>query len=459
MSRTPGSLLDREDLREQLVDQLTVLVSDGNLELAAARIELFHPADQAEVLEELPDEIRDKLLVQLSDEHIAEILDYLDEEPRARFVSHLDGKILARILVFVDDELAADIVEELPDEKVEEVLSRLDNREAVSELLSLPDDCVGRWMSQDILTMQDDWTIEQAFSYLRREKPDSARHFYLYVVDANKKLKGVVSIRTFITADPEAHLADIMTTDVIRLLVTTDQEAAAAKMRHYNLVALPVVDDEGHLEGVLTADDVLDVQVEEATEDIYLQVGLNAEADVLAPIAEALRQRVPWLLVNLVIGFMSALIVKSFEGTIAQVALLAAFMPIIAGHGGNTGCQTATLVVRSIALGEVYRRDVGRIIAKELTFGIIYGLLAGSLTGLLAFWLDGWNPWMGGVVFLAMVGNVALAALGGSLIPLALRALNIDPALASTVWLTTFTDWVGFLLLLGMGTVLVQRLT
>lgn len=451
MGSVTPSLPENEELLYQLQSELSQLVQQGQLELASARIELFHPADQAEALEALPDGVRQLLLSHLGDEDVAEILDFLDEEPRARFLQRLDDARLARILVFVDESVAADIVEQLPDERINPVLSQLANREEVSELLSLPEDSVGRWVSRDFLALKADWTVEEAFAHLRKAHPDVGDHFYLYTVDDRDRLVGVVSIRNFITAQPEVPLREIMVTDVIRLSMTTDQEQAAERLRHYGLLALPVVDEEGQLVGLLRADEVLQVQVEEATEDIYLQVGLGADASPFSPVVEALKLRVPWLIVNLIIGFFSAFIVSLFESTIQTAALLAAFMPIIAGHGGNAGSQTSTLVVRGLALNEIGRRDVATVLRKEVSFGLIYGILAGALTALLAYLMSR-NPALSLIVFFAMGGNITLATLGGGLIPLVLKRLKIDPALASTVWLTTFTDWIGFLLLLGLAT-------
>ncbi|MBT9584781.1 magnesium transporter [bacterium] len=452
------SLQENEELLETLRNELITFVDQGQMELAAARIELFHPADQAEVIEILPEAVRDRLLTTLSDEDIAEILDFLDEEPRERFVSRLDNAVLARILVFVDEVVAADIVEQLPDERVQPVLSQLANREEVSELLSLPEDCVARWMSSEVLSLRSDWTVQAAFEFLRKEKPNSGEHFYLYTVDEDQKLQGVVSIRDFITAPPEVLLRDIMVPDVIRVSQTTDQEQAADRLRHYGLLALPVVDETGALVGLLRADEVLNVQVEEATEDIYLQVGLGADASPFSPVMEAIKVRVPWLIINLLIGFFSAFIVSRFQATLEQAALLAAFMPIVAGHGGNAGSQTSTLVVRGLALNEISRRDVGTVWRKEASFGVIYGLLAGSLTAALAYAMSsnyggsGQHSWhLALIVFLAMFGNVVMATLGGSMIPVLLKHFKVDPALASTVWLTTLTDWIGFLLLLGLA--------
>lgn len=451
------TLLDNEDLLTQIVEDVQTLIRENSLEVAATRIELFHPADQAEVLESLPEGHRDLLLRHLSEDDIAEILEFLDEEPRERFVRRLDPNKLASILVHVDDEVVADIVEELPEAQVHAVLSQLENREAVSELLSLPEDCVARWMSREVISLRASWTVEEAFQFLRSEQPESADHFYLYTVDQENRLKGVVGIRAFITSQPNQKLEEIMIRDVIAVDLRDDQEAAADKLRHYGFLALPVVDEGGCLAGILRADDVLDVQVEEATEDIFLQVGLDAEASAFSPIREALASRTPWLLVNLVIGFFSALLVKQFQGTIDKVAILAAFMPVIAGHGGNTGSQTTTLVVRGIAIGEISRRDLREVLAKELSFGVLYGSMAGVLSGVLAYLLTH-NSHMAAIVFVAMTANIVLATLGGALIPQILRAFGVDPALASTVWLTTFTDWLGFFLLLGLGSVFVEKL-
>lgn len=445
------SLLDNEELLEQLASELTELTRSDQLELATARVALFtHPADQAELLEALGDVVRDRLLRHLSDEDLAEILNYLDEEPRTRFVSHLDDSRLARILVHVDEMTVADIVQQLPDERVGPVLSQLENRDEVSELLALPEDSVGRWMSHEFLALRADWTVEEAFAFLRRERPESGDHFYLYTVDSEDRLLGVVSIRNFITAQPELLLSDIMVKDVICLQITADQEQAAERIRHYSLLDLPVVDSDGRLIGLLRADEVLNVQVEEATEDIYLQVGLDADVSPFSPLLEALKVRVPWLIINLVIGFLSAWIVSRFEKVISMAPLLASLMPIVAGHGGNTGSQTSTLVVRGLALNEIGRRDVSTVLRKEVSFGFVYGVLAGLLTGGLAFWMS--HDWhLGLIAFVAMCGNITLATLGGSVIPVLLKQLGVDPALASTVWLTTLTDWLGFLLLLGLG--------
>jgi magnesium transporter len=265
-------------------------------------------------------------------------------------------------------------------------------------------------------------------------------------------------LRQLVVAEPEERIGDLMEPEVVSARTTEDQEEVARRVAHYNFVALPVIDDGRHLVGVVSVDDLMDVAEEEATEDMYRMVGLEAQETVLSPVGVALRRRVPWLLVNLMTAFLAALTVSAFQGTIGKVALLAVFMPVVAGHGGNTGTQVATLVVRGLALDEGRVSDLFHVIRKEIAFGLVHGALVGLLSGVLALILGG-NGWLGLIVFVAMAGNVVLAGIVGSLFPLVLRTLRIDPALASAIWLTTFTDVMGFLMLLGMGALLIGQLT
>lgn len=451
--------MDEIERRERLLEELLPVVDSEPVEEVYRRLEVLHPADQADFLEELSRDKRIEIVGRYDKEGLADLLEFFNESARNEVLSSITPELLSELLVLIDDELAADLVEEMPDDRVHEILSLMDMPTSayVSDVLSMPEDSVGRWMSRDILTLQSTWNVEQALAYLRRLAPDTEHPFYLYTVDSSGVLQGVVDLRRLITSEPARGLREIEERDVISVEASVDQEVAAERLRHYGLLALPVVDEHGILLGVLTADDVLDVQVEEATEDIYLQVGLDAESEALSTVGQTLRRRVPWLLVNLTIGFFSAYLVSFFEGTLAKVAILAAFMPIIAGHGGNTGCQTTTLVVRGLALGEIYKRDVNQLIGKEMGFGLIYGLLAGILTGFMAYMLTK-NFWMAGIVLVAMMLNILCAGLAGTLIPLGLKSLKIDPALASTVWLTTFTDWIGFVLLLGLGTYFLDKL-
>lgn len=461
MTLLPSSepVLDEFERRERLLEELLPVVDAEPASRVVERLQTLHPADQADFFEEI--ELEQALaIVELYDqESLAELLAFLNEATRTEILGALKPKVLSEVLLLVDEDLAADLVEDMPDDRVGQILSLLDSptSSSITDILALPEDSVGRWMSRDILALQTTWTVGEAEDYLRRLSPDADHPFYLYTVDKEGVLCGAIDLRRLITADPKVKLQDIEVKGLISVDVNLDQEDAAQRLRHYGEPALPVVDGKGVLLGVLTADDVLDVQIEEATEDIYLQVGLDADAEALSSLGATLRLRAPWLLVNLTIGFFSAFLVSFFEETLAKVAILAAFMPVIAGHGGNTGCQTTTLVVRGLALGEIYKRDLGELVFKEVGFGLLYGTLAGLLTGGIAYVLSH-NLWMSAIVMIAMTLNIACAGFAGSVIPMGLKALKVDPALASTVWLTTFTDWIGFLLLLGLGTLLISHL-
>ncbi len=439
---------------EAITEQIENTVAESGFEAGFTDFVRLHPADQADTLLTIDEDIQFELLKAVSIEQLEEMLEYLEEEDLSEVIDLLSPQQLSGVLAEVNDDLAADIIMQVPEDKVEAALAFVDTPEVVEEILSYPEDSVGSIMSADVVELKSSLTVAEAFDILRQKGPDLENFYYLYTVDDHGVLNGVMHLRELIVSKPEYKLNDLVSHEVIFVRATLDQEVASQRLRHYNFVALPVVDQENHFVGVLTADDVLDVQVEEATEDMFLQVGLGTDSSALDEIFESLKLRAPWLMVNLCIGFFSALIVNFFDATIARVAILAAFMPIIAGHGGNAGCQTTTLVVRGLALGDIYRRDYWSLLFKELMFGCVYGLLAGVMTSSLAYSLSG-NKNLAAVVFIAMFANIIIAGMAGTLIPLGLKSLRIDPALASTVWLTTFTDWAGFFILLGLGSLYV----
>lgn len=366
-------------------------------------------------------------------------------------------KDLPAVLEEVEDDVAAEVIQQLEPEEQAETLAQMDRGEEVAELLQYGDESAGGIMSRGFVALNEGITVQQAIDYLRVLRPPADRAYYLYVVDDNRVLQGVVSIRDLLVSSPKTLLREITQRDVHAVTTDADQEEAARILQKYNLLAVPVVDAEGRLEGVMTADDLIDVLQEEATEDMFRMVGLDEAESVLAPVWRSVRRRVPWLLVNLATAFIAALVVRPFEDTIARAATLAVFMPVIAGHAGNTGTQAVTLVVRGIALGDVKLSDWLLVLRKELAFGVVHGILAGGLTAGLALVLS-FNPWLGMVVFVALLLNVLIAGIMGAIIPLTIKRLGGDPAVASSIWLTTFTDVMGFLMLLGLGTILIDRL-
>jgi magnesium transporter len=446
-----------QEQMEALRDQLRHLVEEGSLDRAVALLEEEHPADQADLIYELQDGDAARLVRALPPAHFAEVIEYLNEDLRAEVLSELPASVIAPVLDQLDEDVAADIVQELEPEQAEEVVQLLEERESVEELLGYPEHSAGGRMSREAVALRRNWTVEEAIQYLRQESPDDQHPFYLYVVDDEQHLTGTVSLRALVTAAPETPIAAIMSDEVRSVRVDEDQEAAAQQMRHYNLLALPVVDEEERLRGVITADDVLDVQVEEATEDIYRIAGLPEEERIFRPIREAVPPRLAWLSVNLITALVAAVTVSAFEGTIERVAVLAVFMPMVAGMGGNAGLQTLTLVVRSIALGEIEPRDAWEVFRHEAAVALINGLLVGGTVGAIALLWKG-NEWLALIVAVAILANIANAMLMGVAVPLTLRRLKLDPALASGV-IVTLADVMGFLLFLGLGALLVTKLS
>jgi magnesium transporter len=276
--------------------------------------------------------------------------------------------------------------------------------------------------------------------------------FYLYVVDERRHLVGVVSLRRLLLVSPETPLKRIMTTDLISARVDMDQEEVARQVASYNLLAIPVVDEESKLVGVITVDDVIDVIKDEATEDIYRLAGVAGDERAFTPALESLRKRLPWLGVNLATAFLAASVVALFEGTIEQITALAVFMPIVAGMGGNAATQTLTVIVRGIALGELTWSNARKALVKEAAVGVGNGVILGLVAAVVA-WATRGNPVLGLVLCAAMIINMFVAATAGTLVPLGLRAASIDPALASSVFITTLTDVFGFLSFLGLATI------
>ncbi len=420
-----------------------------------------HPADLAEVFVELPDRDRrsafDTLLRQNSRLAI-EALCELEPEVGAPLLVDHPAEQLAQMFQEVPSDDAAAVIGYLPDElsaSVLELMRRKDSDE-VQHLLDYADQTAGRIMNPNVFALSEDVTAGEAIEALQTSR-DVEMVFYLYVVDERRHLVGVLSLRRLLLVSPETPLKRIMTTDLMSARVETDQEEVAQLVASYNLLAIPVVDDENKLVGIITVDDVIDVIKDEATEDIYRMAGVSSDEHVFTPAREALRKRLPWLGVNLVTAILAALVVRLFQSTIDQVVALAAFMTIVASMGGNAATQTLTVIVRGIALGDLTWSNSRQVLLKEAAVGIGNGVILGLAGAGVAWWVVG-NPYFGGILALAMVINLLIAAVAATLIPFGLRAMKVDPALASSVFITTLTDMFGFFAFLGLATFFVQYL-
>jgi magnesium transporter len=418
-----------------------------------------HPADLAQVLAELQERDRKaafSILVDRSPKLAMEAVAELGPEAGAQLLSDRPAEDIAKLLQEIPSDDAAALVDYLPEELSSAVLELMRPKESgqVENLLEYPEKTAGRIMNPNVFALSEDLTVGEAISALQAAR-DVEMVFYLYVVDGRRHLVGVTSLRRLLLVSPETPLKRIMTPDVTSVRVDTDQEEAARQVASYNLLAIPVVDEENKLVGVVTVDDVIDVIKDEATEDIYRLAGVSGDERVFTPPMESLRLRLPWLLVNLATAFLAAAVVGLFEGTIAQVTAVAIFMPIVAGMGGNAATQTLTVIVRGLALGELTWVNARKALVKEMSVGFANGITTGIIAAGLAVLFKG-NPMIGLLLGAAMVINLCVAAAAGTLIPLGLKALKIDPALASAVFITTFTDVAGFASFLGLTTVFLR---
>lgn len=420
---------------------------------ALSDTEIVRIAQELEQLEDEREAVR--TLVHLSPEDAGEVLRHMDDDRSAELLAGLRQRRAAQILGEMVPDSAVDLIEDLSAEEQSELFERMETADAdvLRRLIAYDPDTAGGLMSPEVVALSADLTVQAAISTLRQRVDEAETIYYAYVVDGRGRLLGVLTMRDLIMNDPDTPIDEIMIEDVLTVPPEMDAEEVAHLFDRYNFLALPVLDDQRRLLGIVTVDDVIDSIREEETEDMHRLVGIAPEDRVFSPWHESLKRRQPWLLINLVTAFAAALVVQIFEGTIAQITALAVLMPVIAGQGGNAGSQTVTVVVRGIALGELSAGQGRRVLVKELTLGSLNGLIIGALVAAVASAWQG-DAALGLVVAVSMLLTLVTAGAAGAVIPLGLRWIGADPALASTVVLTTVTDIFGFLYLLGLGTLL-----
>ncbi|UCD97495.1 MAG: magnesium transporter [Chloroflexota bacterium] len=435
-----------EELREALTAE--------DWKRAVALVEALRPPDQADVFEELPPDTQSELLPRLNPEDSADILEELSDEDAIVVATRLEADDLTRIVNQMEPDEVADLIGDMPPEQAAETLSAIEDAAGILPLLQHSDDTAGGLMTSVDVVIHKDITATEAIAHLKTMVPGARIAYYLYVVDDDVKLVGVVSLLEIIVAPSDTRISEIMNKEVISAFANTDQEAAARLMARYDLLALPVVDEQYHLLGVITHDDMVAVLEEEETEDIYRLGGVtNERISVSVPPKVALRARLPWLVLNLGTAMLSALVLSLFENTIAQLAVLAVFFPIVAGVSGSAGTQTLTVTVRGLALGEISPKDGAGTMVREILIGLANGIIIGTIIAIIALAWKG-SPILGFVVGSATFLNLIAAGLAGVVVPLGMSLIKLDPALASPVLVTTLTDTLGYLIYLSIATIL-----
>lgn len=443
--------IDKERLKEFLLY--------SSLEEINENIEDIHPADILDVIHENEEFIWDILgkipewmIAQIIDEEEDddkkfEILNKFPESKQRKIVENMSSDELADLLGTLDEEQSNKLLGIMPKEDAEDV----------RQLLTYDPDTAGGIMATEFISINEGMCVKETLKYLQEVAPDAETAYYMYVIDNNEMLKGVVSLREIVVSPFDTPISEIINTNVISLTYDMDQEEVAHMFEKYGFLLMPVVDHNDKMLGIVTVDDIMEILRDETTEDIHRLAGMDEGEKVNGTMIESVKSRLPWLFVNLVTAIIASSVVNLFQGTISEVVILATFMPIVAGMGGNAGTQTLTLIVRGIALGELTGENSRKIFFKELGVGFTNGISVGLVAALIGMIWAG-KPIFGLVLGTAMILNMTAATTAGFLVPVILKKLKVDPALASAVFVTTCTDVLGFFFFLGLSTVFIQYL-
>jgi len=426
-----------------------------NLATLRAKLDSMHPADIAYVLESLPLEERIVVWNLVKAERDGEILLEASDAVRETLIRSMDIQELVAAAEQLEADEIADLAPDLPKEVIHNVFQALpvEEREQLRAAMSYPEDAVGALMDFEVVSVREDTRIDTVTRYLRRFDELPPHTDQIFVVDRDERLKGCLPLSRLIVSELQHAVASVMTDDVVTLQPDDKAQDAAQAFERYDLVSAPVIDDQGKLVGRVTVDKVLDFIRSKSESELLTQAGLREEEDVFSSVWASVKNRWSWLAVNLVTALIASRVIGVFEHSIEKLVALAALMPIVAGIGGNSGNQTITMIVRSIALGQVQREHARALLAKELGVSLLNGLIWGCALGLIAYWLYGKVP-LALVMTGAMMLNLVLAATAGVLIPLTLLRLGRDPALGSSVMITALTDSGGFFIFLGLATLI-----
>jgi magnesium transporter len=421
-----------------------LLIGLHDVELAHLLLACRNDSERLTIIEHIPDEMLGDTLLELPEGMQEDLLAVLKPSEIEDVVEHLDSDDAADILQAVEKHIADKVMDLLEPEE----------RRGIEPLLAHDEESAGGLMQAELFKVRDDWNVEKVLKVLRRFGKEIENLNYVYVVDDDDLLVGVLPLHALLFAEPDVLIRDAANADFPFASVGQDQEEVVHIFEKYDVLALPVIDEYGVLIGRITADDVIDVIQEEATEDMYRLAALSDQDDLAEPIGITARRRGIWLAVNLMTAIAASIVIAQFEATISQVVALAILMPIVASMGGIAGTQTLTVIVRGIALGRVTFANAKRTLVKEVSVGLVSGLTFAVVIAVVAsLWFPQLGMKLGWIIAAAMLINLFVAGLAGAMIPLTLQRLNIDPALASGTILTTVTDVVGFFAFLGLATV------
>ena len=438
-------------LTPKVESAIATAVQGGANDRARALVAPLHPADQADLLERLPPAQAAELVRMLGDSLDAETLIYLDENTRDEIVDVMGMEALARQLPDLETDDAVNIIEELEQDEIDNVLAALpaEDRVLVEEGLAYPEDSAGRMMQREIVTVPSFWTVGRTIDFLRSSQFSDTQFYLIFVIDPSRNPIGEISLGRLLCTPRPRRVSEIMEGDFRKIPADMDQEEVSILFRRYGMVSAPVVDEHGRLIGMITIDDIIDVIDEEAEEDLMALAGVG-ESNVRSSLLETLQGRSSWLLINLVTAIVASAVIGLFDATIERLVALAVLMPIVASMGGNAGTQTVTVAVRALALRQIDRDAAASFVRRELAVAALNGILFAALAGAISFlWFR--DPDIALVMAVAMFANMVVAGLSGTMVPLGLVRAGVDPAVASSVFITTITDVVGFFVFLGLA--------
>ena len=440
---------DEEQLFQNLIEE--------NIDEFRKHFLSLHAYERAKFYVKVGPDIRRTMYHFLSPEEMAEIYEAieLDDEEVEHFIKEMDPTYAAKMLSYMYTDDVVDVLNELDQDDRNSFLELMDEetKEEITELLGYEKYTAGSIMTTEYVSIQENSTVRSAMNVLRQEAPDAETIYYVFVVDESHRLTGVLSLRDLIVADEDAFIRDIMSDRVVYAKVTDDQEKIAQIFKDYNFLAFPVVDDNLVLQGIITVDDIIDVIDEEASDDYSKLAGISDIDDIASSPFKAAKQRLPWLVMLLFLGMITATLMGQFEEALEKVALLALFIPLISGTSGNSGTQALAVVVRGIATGEIDEKSKLKMIFREMGTGLITGIVCGLIVvGVVFVWKQ--SLLIGLLVGTAICCSIFVATIAGSFIPLLIHKLGIDPAVASGPFITTLNDITSILIYLGLATLL-----
>ncbi|MBI3317368.1 MAG: magnesium transporter [Candidatus Omnitrophica bacterium] len=406
----------------------------------------------AHSLESLPTQEAVEVLSSIPASLAAQAMPHLQVEFAASLLKNMPSALSALIAGHLEPALGASVFLRLPEDKKEEFLNQLTEKakREVRDFLNYPEDSAGRIMSTDAMTFRTDITVREAISKIRQSARQKTPASYAYVLDRENHLVGVMNMRDMLMAPAEARLESVMRRDIFSIQAFTDREQIARELSKRRFFAVPVVDAQNRFLGVIRAEQMIQDVQEEATEDLQKMFGAGGDERVFSPLGFSMRMRLPWLHINLATAFLAAATVALFESLIARITILAVFLPVVAGQGGNAGAQSLAVVMRGLVMREIPQKKVFKLLAKETGLGLMNGIIIGVVTGAVTWAWHG-NPYLGLVLTFSMIVNMAVAGLAGALIPIAMKSVGLDPAQCSNIILTTITDVMGIFSFLGFA--------